>query len=363
MTTLLGFLARFGSFTTQSELLCTQGLAYLLQTYEHAAAALTEEVTKRTEVVTHNSLTWHAEVVHDQKERPDIEAQSENGVPFIMIEAKLGAGFGSGQLLAYLRLLQKYDEGEAAMLVLVPEKRIEEAVNAVSDAFGPPQADRWYLTDGRPCGIAVISWNEIFTSLRRCNEERFSYDLAQLEEMYKELRGDYIAPLANIEDLLHWRERETDFINVAKEVSCQLTPAGRLLPFQPEPLEEPSERPEGPSDEFEDQVYRRRYVRSPSDDSDSYFSIGVRDPFAGWKTPIWMRFHRATDKFGHIRQRIEKDTSMNKKDPSTKKKGWLESGGHIWIPMTVPFEVSGEQMIERIIEQAKEALRVAYQIE
>ena len=353
MTTLLGSLARFGSFTTQSELLCTQALAYLLQTYAHAANALTEEATKRTDVEIQKSVTWHAEVVHDDRKRPDIEAQSKSGIPFLMIEAKLGAVFGPDQLPAYKRLLQMHDEGEAALLVLVPEKRIKEAVNAVSRDFGPPQADRWYLTDGRPCGIAVISWEEIFTALGSRKEERFIYDLDQLEEMYKELRGAYIAPLADIEDLLHWRERETDFINVAKEVSCQLTSAGRLLPFQTEPLEDPSEKAEGPSDDLEEQVYRRRYVRCPGGDNDSYFSIGVRDPFAGWTTPIWMRFHRDTDKFSHIRQRIEKDSSLD----------WLESGGHIWIPMEVPFEVSGDQMIDIIVEQAKRALRVVYQIE
>ena len=39
-TTLLGYLARFSSFSIQSELLCTQGLAYLLQTHKVARTAL-----------------------------------------------------------------------------------------------------------------------------------------------------------------------------------------------------------------------------------------------------------------------------------------------------------------------------------
>jgi hypothetical protein len=290
-------------------------------------------------------------VIHDEKERPDIEAQSENGVPFIMIEAKLGAVLGPDQLRAYVEILQKFDGDEAALLVLVPKNRIKEATETVSEPFGPPQSDRWYVAGDRPCRVAVITWDDIFTALRRCKEENFAYDLAQLEEMYRELRGDYIAPLADKEDLLYWRERETDFINVAKEASRQLTPGGRLLPFQPEPLEEPSEKSEGPSEAFEDQVYRRRYVRFPDGHSDSYFSIGVRDPFSGWKTPIWMRFHRDTDKFGSIRQRIEKDPFLV----------WRESGGHIWIPMKVPYEVPGEQMIDAIVEQAKAVLSVACQ--
>ena len=45
--TLLGYMARFGSFSAQSEVLCTQGLAYLLQTYEDARSALAAEVEER----------------------------------------------------------------------------------------------------------------------------------------------------------------------------------------------------------------------------------------------------------------------------------------------------------------------------
>jgi hypothetical protein len=38
--TLLGYLARFSSFSTQSEVLCTQGLAYLLREHADARSAL-----------------------------------------------------------------------------------------------------------------------------------------------------------------------------------------------------------------------------------------------------------------------------------------------------------------------------------
>ena len=44
--TLLGHLANLGSFATQSEVLCTQGLAYLLQSYEHARSAMADEILR-----------------------------------------------------------------------------------------------------------------------------------------------------------------------------------------------------------------------------------------------------------------------------------------------------------------------------
>jgi hypothetical protein len=46
-STLLGYLARFASFSAQSEVLCTQGLAYLLQEHEEARTALAGEVEER----------------------------------------------------------------------------------------------------------------------------------------------------------------------------------------------------------------------------------------------------------------------------------------------------------------------------
>lgn len=341
-STLLGCLARFGSFSTQSELLCTQGLAYLLKTYECAASALAGEVAARTGIEIDDSLAWHAEVVHDDKARPDLEAQSVEGVPVVNIEAKLGAKLGADQLLRYVQHLQKYNEGEAALLVLVPQGRAQEAANETAKALGLPGPGPWHLNDGRPCGIAVISWDELFTALRGRKEERFNYELDQLQAMYRELSGTFIAPLADIEDLLKWRERKTDFDNVVKEATSRLTRRDRILPFGIEPLEDTSH-------ELEDEGYRRRYVCSFAGDAESCFSIGVRDSFAGWNTPVWMRFHRDTGKFDHIRQRIEASTLDH-----------LMSGGHIWIPLEVPLEVPGEQMIQSLVEQAEEIVRVAY---
>jgi len=71
-----------------------------------------------------------------------------------------------------------------------------------------------------------------------------------------------------------------------------------------------------------------------------------------------MRFHKDTGDFRSIRQRIEASSLQ-----------WLESGGHIWIPLQiwepleVPQEVSGEQMVQRLAEQAEKIVRVAYQID
>ena len=56
--TLLAYLARFSSFSSQSEVLCTQGLTYLLQTYEEARSALADEVAARTGTRSRGSARW-----------------------------------------------------------------------------------------------------------------------------------------------------------------------------------------------------------------------------------------------------------------------------------------------------------------
>ena len=340
--TLLGYLARFGSFSAQSEVLCTQGLTYLLQEYEDARLALAAEVTARTGIGNVEPLTWHAEVVQADQGRPDLEAQMADGAPVVKIEAKLGAELTANQLLSYQADLQCRNSGGTALLVLVPQGRMAETARITAAAFGLSGPGPWRLTDGHRTGVAVISWDELFSVLHGVNTGQFRYELEQLQAMYRVLSGDFIAPLASIEELQHWRTRETDFRNLVDQVTRQLTTRHRLYPMGSEPIEEAAE-------EGETSGYYRRFVCSCSDGGGSCFSIGVRDSFAEPVTPIWMRFHRSTGHFWQIHQRIEGSALK-----------WLESGGHIWIPLRVPLEVPREQMIEALVEQAQAVQRVAY---
>jgi len=343
--TLLGHLARFSSFSTQSEVLCTQGLTYILETQGDACSALAEEVAARTGVIIGDSLKWLAEAIQADGGRPDLEAcRTVDGVPVVKIEAKLEAELLPEQLQSYVADLRERNSGDAALLVLVPKLRTAEAARVTAKAFNLSGAGPWRVTDGHRTGIAVISWDELFTALRGCKTERLRYELEQLEAMYSVLIGDYIAPLADEEDLRQWRERETDLVDVVDQVTRELTKTTQhqVYPMQREPQE-------GVTLDSESRHHRFRYV-CPIEKS--CFSIGVRDSFAGWVTPVWMRFHRNTGNFKQIRQRVEASV------PSS-----IESGGHIWIPLDVPFNVSGEQMIQALVEQAEEVVRVAYQAE
>ncbi len=100
---LLGHLAHFGSFSSQSELLCTQGLGYLLRTYEDARSALAREVETRVGAKIGERLDWQAEANQNDRGRPDLEARTAEGVPVVKVEAKLGAKLEASQSAAVLR--------------------------------------------------------------------------------------------------------------------------------------------------------------------------------------------------------------------------------------------------------------------
>lgn len=349
--TLLGYLAGFGSFSRQSEVLCTQGLTYLLQKHADARSALASEVQARTGVRIGDSLTWKAEVVQDDKGRVDLEACTADGIPVVKIEAKLSAELTHNQLRSYEENLRKRSIGEAALLVLVPRLRTAEAAGVTAGAFNLSRTGPWRATDEYPIGIAIISWDELFAALQTGKGERFRYELEQLQAMYRVLSGDYIAPFASIEELLHWRGRETDLVNLVDQATRTLTKPHKVLPLRSEPLE-PRKLPEEASQEQEQRYYRLRYV-GPLANTASYYCIGVRDSFAGPAvTPIWMRFHKDTGDFESIRQRIEASSLK-----------WIESGGHIWIPLKVPEKVSGEQIVQALVEQAEGIVRVACRVE
>lgn len=342
MQPLLGYLARFGSFSSQSELLCTQGLTHLLQTHKDARVAMAREIGRLTGVEVSRELSWQAEVRQPDGARPDLEAQTDTHVPVVKIEAKLGAGLLPNQVQSYWLDLQNRGDDETALLILVAKSYVSEATKVTVSALGLRGSGPWPVTDEYRCGIAVLSWDQLFDALKVDDCPQFGHELAQLQAMYRVLSGDYIAPLADIDELREWKAREADIVNVVDKVTRHLTTEHAVYPMGSEPLE-------GTAYDEESGKYRRRYVCRSSDNTSPCFSIGVRDSFAEWVTPVWMRFHKDTGAFALIRERIEASSLR-----------WLESGGHVWIPLDVPVGVSGEQMVQSLVNQVEAVLDVTH---
>jgi len=342
---LLSHLAQFGSFSKQGELLCTQGLTYLLEDPD-ARAAFGAYISRLTGRKVGADVTWRAEMGQKDHGRPDLEVCTADGKPVAKIEGKLGAALGEGQLASYLLDL-KNRSGSGLLLVLVPHHRIEEMTTLMPSACHPFVLNGngpWQPVDAPDLSVAVICWEDVFEAMDTVCSEPFTSDLAQLKAMYRVLIGYDIAPITSDAEILAWREKEGVYVNLVDWVTRRLTQDQQVLPMGSEkllPIESGSDRND----------YQRRYVCLPLGDNKPCFSVGARDPFKGYVTPIWLRFHYETPKFSVIRDRLVASELSQR---------LLESGGHIWIPLDIPKRVNGEGLVDSLFAQAEKAIQVAY---
>ena len=329
MRRLMSHLAHFSSISKQGELLCTQGLAYFFKNAD-ARSAFADYISTQMGWTVGTDLTWRAEVRQQDGGRCDLEASAE-GRQLVKVEGKLGALLVEGQLRSYVADLQKCSD-TGLLLVLVPRRRAREIISSVSKEFALAGDGPWRLGDAYGCSIAVIYWEQVLDALSNVCSEPFISDLAQFQAMYRVLSGYDIEPITSDIELLSWREKEGDYLNLVDQVTRRLAQEGQILPMG-------SDRLARTDSESDRDNYQRRYVGRPLGTEQPYFSVGVRDPFAGHKTPIWLRFHRKTPKFSVICDRILS---------SRLSQGLIESGGHIWIPLDVPFNVDGEAQVELV---------------
>ena len=342
---LLGYLAQFASFKQAIGSALHAGTGIPAPDVQGRTVGTGRQVKARTGVSIGNGLTWLPEAVQDDGGRPDLEACTSSEIPTIKIEAKMGATLYPGQLRSYEMDLRRRNSGDSVLLVLVPKWQVAIVKTVIVETFGPPENEHWRVSKGRSSGsvaVSIISWNELFDTLRGSEGKWFRHELEQLEAMYHVLSGDFIAPLASAEDLKQWEAHEEDFLAIVDRATRRLTTQHSVYPMGPETLD-------GESHENVPMVYRRRYVCPCTFDKESCFAIGVRHSFAEWVTPIWMRFRSDTGNFERIRENVERSSV-----------DFLDSSGHLWIPLHLPFNASGEEMIQAVVEQADEVLWIAY---
>ena len=331
---LLGHLCQFASFGSQAEVLCTQGLTFLLghPGVNAVFARLIEDVAR---VSLPQGLTWRAESRQADAGRPDLEAVTADQVPVVKVEAKLGATFGEGQLESYAADLVKHSGG-GVLLVLVPGYARPLAARYVRQRFGVQGNGPWRLPDYSDVIATMIGWRQIVDALREVDFPEFQCNRSQFEAMYRELSGGYIAPITTDAEVLRWRDDPQRWERLVDRVTRHLSvPQGKLLPMGLETT--PTE-------------YRRRYV-CQADGVEPCYSIGTRDPFGSEKTPIWLRFNSTTRFFAAIRARI---------DNSDLSRRMVRSSGNLWLPLDVPHDSDEGQMISSLVQQVEHITRVAY---
>jgi hypothetical protein len=331
MQRLLGHLAQFNAFSRQGEVLCTQALAFLLREPDARVAFASHLSTLGMGTVSAD-LGWRAEAKQTDGGRPDLEGLL-GGVPQVKVEAKLSAPLSDGQFRSYLQdLTSRCDSGK--LVVLVPSYRISEIAALLRERYALDGQGPWRWHSDANCWIAVTTWEAVIGALRSNCPDGLSGESAQFEAMYHALTGDLIVGPTSDEELLAWRDKEVAFVTLVDRVTRCLAVGEKSLPFGKEQTPH---------------YYHRRYVCLELGDKTSCFSIGVRDPFDAFSTPVWLRFNSATPHYSLIRSRLG-DSEL----------AWklVESGGHVWLPLEVV--PSQSHLVEALTAQAKAVIEVAY---
>ena len=336
MDRLLGHLAQFGSLSQQGELLCTQGLAYLLEDPE-GERVFTGWISSATDHPLSSGLSWLAERRQEDRGRPDLEGRNAEGLPVVKIEAKLGAAFGEAQLESYVSALCASGQG-GTLLIVVPRSRLEEITGYASAHFGIAGAGPGRIVCEAveiPC--AVVTWEDLLEELSTVTSERFQDDLSQFRAMYRAFNGDDMEPLTSDEQVLAWHDQEAWWKVLVDHVTRVLTVSGgRILPV---------------GEDGGVQPYWRRYVCRTVSQVSSCYSVGTMDPFQNYQTPLWLRFHGGTGHFAEITGRLERSALW---------KEVVRSQGHLWLPLEVPLNSDREAMTKALIAQVQGILAVAY---
>lgn len=334
---LLGRLAGLGWFAQHGEVAATQSLAMLLE--EPALKqALIEHVGALTTTDLRAIESFHAELIHDDRSRPDLEGQDNLERPLVVVEAKFTADLTSGQVLAYLNDQERRLRGEVpgAFVLLVPPHREQEANDRLLAAVEQAPADG----SKGAVSSAVITWDDWLDVWNKAaqelpEDERAAVmgDLVQLRELCLTMRGLDIEPLGQA---AHgdWQDRKRDLHRLVDQITLQLSDSSsRLLPTGTEPR-------------FD---FFRRYV--PGGYADSYCAVGVVGKFADSQTtPFWLRYHKDTSHFSTIRERIMASgfAAESRLD-----------AGHIWLPLRASDDVSGAAVVRELVDQVREIQEVA----
>lgn len=336
MDRLLGHLAQFGSFWQQGELLCTQGLAYLLRDAE-GERAFTDFLTRASGQTVSPGLRWQAESVQDDRGRPDLEGSNEQSRAVVKVEAKLGAAFGQTQLESYVRALCASGQS-GILLVLVPRYRLEEIAGYLNAHSATTGAGPWrFAQEGAEAPCALVTWEDVLKALSTVDSERFRDDLSQFRAMYRVLNGGDMEPITSDAQVLDWRNHQAWWEMLVEHVTRALSPSeGRILPFGVDGGAQP---------------YRRRYVCRYYSGESTCYSVGSRDPFEGHITPIWLRFHRGTGHFAEIADRLERSEFAERS---------VRSQRHLWFPLEVPKNSDRQEMTGALVAQVQRIAAVAY---
>jgi hypothetical protein len=323
--TLLGRLAGQGWFTKHGEVAATSCLAFLLEE-EPLRVALLNHLETHTGKDLAGVTQFIPEAMHADKTRLDLEGRDDAGLPLVEIEAKLAAALTHQQLLTYMRQQESGlgPHSSGAFVVLVPSHRTSEA-QTLLDSMRPDFAEPPVLA------THVLTWDKLFEVLDSAaatalhSSTAIAADLLQLRDLCMTLQGLDITPLGDAASGRGWAKRRTDLERIVERVTAQLSGDHALLPTGKDSL----------------YTFRRYVNQGPG----SFCAVGIVGKFADrGDSPLWLRYHSQTPHFQEIEARLR---SSDLEDRAR------DDQGHIWLPLTVPNDLSGAAIVAAIGEEVR----------
>ncbi len=179
-----------GNFISEYENVANSSVAYLLNEYQAARAALAH-------VIEMDSVPYYyvTELATKSNGRPDVTGLNANGDKMVIIEGKFWANLTENQPVHYL---EELSEG-GKLLFLTPEKRICSLKTEIDRRL-----------DGVNDRVEVCSWNKFLTLVEAENRKNYNdalaSDLAQFRELCRRMDDEGMAPLSASDlDPMHGR--------------------------------------------------------------------------------------------------------------------------------------------------------------
>lgn len=327
-------------YTSASEDIATDTLAYLLSHYREASEAFVA-MARRLQPSLPDILDWQtqdSDAAVDTS-RPDLVGRSAGRTRSLLVESKLWAGLTENQPTTYLRRLSADQPG--ALMFIVPDRRRSSVFGEVvrrcqaDDELVPDHvdADAYCARIGQRV-VAVTTWGNVLDELETALDHDVDgrADLRQLAGFCRYEDGQQILPFTSDELTGNIGQRMIDLVTIIGETMDRLVQ-----------LEGISASTVG------------RAWSSSTDYTGRYFLL------RGWEcllhvnywrwaneapTPLWLQITDGSVRDGTMEPAFDE---LRQEMP----RRLFETGGKLQVPLTIPVGVERDEIVIALTDQLK----------
>lgn len=350
MSTLFGHLSL--KFATQPENLATEALFYILSNSKNARNGLQKFISNIDNRIS-NIYSFHTQVHETDNAIPDLVGFDEDDKPICIIEAKFWAGLTDNQPLTYLKRLPS--NTPSVLLFIAPMKRMD----SLADELFQRLEKKYKISDTKKNTdlisaklnayhmMAISSWrallNIILTELDVSGDITYKSDMMQLQGLCDQMDSVAFLPLQCHEISPTIGKRNADFGNLIDEIITKgvskkwfSTQGGRLRVTT------------GPNH------YGRYFMLGPFICDllfDNHYWATLQN------TPFWLEIYGKVWNKSDEKNKVRK--ALSELEIQYPRKMFIDSDyGNPLIPLKVEFGVGKDKVIDSIIEQIKEIIKL-----